>query len=124
MNQNDNIFLKYFIIEVIAITLVLGFIFVATLSIVYQPSINEVSLFFNETNMRSMISFSQNYTNTSLNVSPDNILSQIVTSASTFSPVLSLLGFLGGFIFVFFSIKEGTFSKSDSRGFFMDLWGY
>ncbi|MEN6443939.1 MAG: hypothetical protein ABFC71_09320 [Methanoregula sp.] len=109
--------ISLFIWVLIGIFVFLVICIILALFISFNPTINVVSSFFNTTN----ISTTQNFFNNQINVSQDEVNTSInnsildSTGFNLISPIIALLGSFGVFAYLFYSIKEGTLSKTENR---------
>jgi hypothetical protein len=109
--------ISHFVLVLIGIFVFLVICYILALFISFNPTVNVVSSFFNKTN----ISTTQSFFDTHLNVSQDEVNSSInnsnfnSNSIDLISPIIALLGSFGVFAYLFYSIKEGTLSKTENR---------
>ena len=118
--------IKFFILTLIGIFIFLFIVFIITLDISYKPTINTVSSFFIKTNVSTTLDF---FISSSVNNSINPVDSSTNSLFSSFnfnsvSSLLALIGSLGFFSYFFYSIKEGTLSKTDNKKILYGFFGF
>lgn len=124
--------IKFFIIILIGIFIFLSISFVITLGISYNPTINVVSSFFNKTNISTTLDFfisspvnnSTSQGNISASSSSNGPLYNNTLNFDSISSIIALLGSFGVISYLFYSIKEGTLSKTDNKKLFYGYLGF
>ncbi|MFA4825425.1 MAG: hypothetical protein WC593_09755 [Methanoregula sp.] len=110
--------ISFFVLLLIGIAVFLVICYVMALFISFNPTISVVSSFFNKTNISTTQDF---FINTQVNVSQDQVNTTVNnsffnnSSFNLISPIIALLGSFGVFAYLFYSIKEGTLSKTENK---------
>lgn len=111
--------IMFFIIILFGITIFLFTSFIIALVISYNPTISVVSSFFNQTNVSTTLDF---FISTTANGSKGQVNSSVNSSffnntfsIDSISSMIALLGSFGIFAYLFYSIKEGTISKTENK---------
>jgi hypothetical protein len=122
--------IKFFILLLIGIFVFLSISFITTLVISYNPTTEIVSSFFNKTNVSTTLNFfisaQENNSTSQGNIStkiPANNAFNDAFSFDSISSIIALLGLFGIFSYLFYSIKDGTLSKTEDKKLFYSFLG-
>lgn len=107
---------KFFLLLIIAIGVFFAISILVVFSVSMNPLINVVSAFYNQTNMSTTIDFFNG-------LSPGKSYSSECFNFNSISSIIAVLGSFSVLAYLFYSIRDGTLSRSENKKLFYGYLG-